>query len=150
AVIKIIRNADSTEQARDGLIKKFALSEAQANAILEMQLRRLTGLERGKIQSEYDDLQKTIKDLKDILAKRERVLKLIKEELTEIKKKHGDERRTRIEAAAGDLDITAKDLTPNEPMAIFITKQDYAKRTPLDTFKRQRRNTRGVSGVKTK
>jgi DNA gyrase subunit A len=150
AVIKVIRAAESTDDARTNLISKFKLSEAQANAILEMQLRRLTGLERGKIQAEYDELQKTIKDLKDILAKRDRVLKIIKEELTEIRNKFGDDRRTRIEAAASDNSITAKDLTPNEPMAIFITKQDYVKRTPLDTFKRQRRNTRGVSGVKTK
>lgn len=150
AVIKIIRAAESTEDARVKLMKKFELSEAQANAILEMQLRRLTGLERGKIESEYADLKKSIKDYKDILASRKRVDDIIKHELTEIREKHGDDRRTKIEAAAGDIEISAKDLTPNEPMAIFITQQDYIKRTPLDTFKRQRRNTRGVSGVKTK
>jgi DNA gyrase subunit A len=150
AVIKIIRAADSTEGARTELMSKFKLTEVQANAILEMQLRRLTGLERGKIQDEYDGLQRAIKDYKEILGSRERVNTIIKEELTEIRTKHGDDRRTRIEASASDINISAKDLTPNEPMAIFITKQDYIKRTPLDTFKRQRRNTRGVSGVKTK
>jgi DNA gyrase subunit A len=150
AIIKIIRGAESTEEARTKLMSKFEFSEEQANAILEMQLRRLTGLERGKIEAEYKGLKKDIKNYKEILASRKRVDEIIKQELTEIREKHGDDRRTKIEAAAGDIDITAKDLTPNEPMAIFITKQDYIKRTPLDTFKRQRRNTKGVSGVKTK
>jgi DNA gyrase subunit A len=150
AVIKIIRGAESTEDARAGLMKKFALSEIQANAILEMQLRRLTGLERGKVEKEYEEVQAKIKDYKDILENRERVKTIIKEELTEVREKFGDDRRTTIEAAEGDLDISIKDLTPNEPMAVFITKQDYVKRIPLDTFKRQRRNTRGVAGVKTK
>jgi DNA gyrase subunit A len=150
AVIKIIRGADSTDEARQGLMKKFQLDEAQASAILEMQLRRLTGLERGKIEKEYKELVGKIKEYKDILAKRDKVLTLIKTELEEIKKKYGDERRTKIEGSASDLELSDKDLTPNEPMAVFMTKQDYVKRIPLDTFKRQRRNTRGVSGVKTK
>jgi DNA gyrase subunit A len=150
AVIKIIRAADTTEAARTQLMSKFKLTEIQANAILEMQLRRLTGLERGKIQDEYDELQKDIAEYKEILDNRKKVLSLIKKELKEVRDKFGDDRRTKILAAAGDLDISAKDLTPNEPMAIFITKQDYAKRTPLDTFKRQRRNTRGISGAKMK
>lgn len=150
-VIKIIRNAATTEEARTGLITRFELSEPQANAILEMQLRRLTGLERGKIEKEYAETQAKIKDYKDILADRNRVLTIIKEELIEIKNKYGDDRRTQIVYGATDgKDITAKDLVPNEKMAIFITSQDYIKRTPLDTFRRQKRNTRGVSGVKTK
>lgn len=150
-VIKIIRGAQAADEARTALIARFELSEPQANAILEMQLRRLTGLERDKIQKSYDEEMVKIADYKDILANRQRVLEIIKEELTEIKRKFGDERRTTIIDSASDgKDITAKDLIPNERMAIFITTQDYIKRTPLDTFRRQRRNTRGVSGVKTK
>jgi len=149
-VIRIIRAADSTDEARQGLISKFGLSEPQANAILEMQLRRLTGLERGKIQKEYDELTAKIAEYKAILADRQLVLDIIKIELGEIRDKFGDDRKSQIEGTGGGLDMTDKDLTPNEPMAVFITKQDYIKRVPLDTFKRQRRNTRGVSGVKTK
>jgi DNA gyrase subunit A len=150
-VIRIIRAAASTEEARTGLMTKFDLSEVQANAILEMQLRRLTKLSVDEIKKEYDELKVEIADLKDILEKRQRVLDIIKNELLEVKEKFGDDRRTRIEHVDGDgTNITAKDLTPNEPMAVFITKQDYIKRIPLDTFKRQRRNTRGVAGVKTK
>ncbi|MBY0359291.1 MAG: DNA gyrase subunit A [Candidatus Obscuribacterales bacterium] len=149
-VIKIIRKAQETADARAGLIKRFALSEIQANAILELQLRRLTGLERGKIQAEYDELQVKIADYQAILASRKRVLKILKQELKEIRDKYGDDRRTQIVQDKGDTEISAKDLIPNERMAVFITTKDYIKRTPLDTFKRQRRNTRGVAGVKTK
>ncbi len=149
AVIKLIRAAETTDEARQGLMKKFELSEPQANAILEMQLRRLTGLERGKIEKEYKELTAKIKQYKAILKDRNLVLEIIKKELGEIRDKFGDDRRTKIEGSA-DMDITAKDLTPNEPMVIFITKQGYIKRLPLDTFRRQRRNTRGMSGVKTR
>lgn len=149
-VIRIIRAADSTEAARTALMAKFELSEPQANAILEMQLRRLTGLERGKVEKEYEELQAKIKEYKEILGDRNRVNDIIKAELLEVKEKFGDDRKTEIQNAEGELDISIKDLTPNEPMAVFITKQDYIKRIPLDTFKRQRRNTRGVAGVKTK
>lgn len=148
-VIATIRKAESTEEARQGLMKQFELSEAQANAILEMQLRRLTGLERGKIEAEYKEITKKIAEYKKILENRQMVLDIIKKELLEIKAKYGDERRTKIEGAA-QLELSTKDLTPNEPMAVFITQQNYVKRIPLDTFKRQRRNTRGVTGVKTK
>jgi DNA gyrase subunit A len=148
-VIATIRKSDSTEEARQGLITQFALDEAQANAILEMQLRRLTGLERGKIEKEHAEITEKIAEYKRILNDRQLVLNIIKAELTEIRDKYGDARRTRIEGEA-NLDLTTKDLTPNEPMAIFITKQDYIKRIPLDTFKRQKRNTRGVTGVKTR
>ena len=148
-VIKIIRGAQTTEEARTGLMTAFALSEIQANAILEMQLRRLTGLERGKIEKDYAEIQAKISEYKALLADRQLVLDLIKKELGEVRGKHGDERRTEIIGSV-DNDISIKDLTPNEPMAIFITKQDYIKRVPLDTFRRQKRNTRGVSGVKTK
>lgn len=148
-VIKIIRGAESTEEARQALMKSFSLDEDQANAILEMQLRRLVGLERGKIQEEYDKIQKQIAEYKAILGSREKVLVIIKEELNEIKNKYGDERRTRIEAS-GATELSNKDLIPNEPMAVFITQQNYVKRIPLDSFKRQKRNTRGVTGMKTR
>ncbi len=148
-VIKIVRGSPSVNEARDELMKRFKLDEAQANAILEMQLRRLTGLERGKIQGEYDDLQKAIAEYKQILESRKLVNEVIKKELLEIKEKFGDDRRTRIEGKA-DTEISAKDLTPNEPMAVFITNQNYIKRISLGTFKRQRRNTRGVTGMKTR
>lgn len=149
-VIATIRAANSTEEARTKLMEQFALTEPQANAILEMQLRRLTGLERSKIQAEYEETMKSIDGYKKILESRQLVDEIIKKELLEIKAKYGknDERRTRIEGSYEML--STKDLTPNEPMAVFITKQGYVKRIPLDTFKRQRRNTRGVSGVKTK
>jgi DNA gyrase subunit A len=149
AVIKVIRGADTTEEARQGLITKFDLDELQANAILEMQLRRLTGLERGKIEKEYAELKEKIAEYKLILGDRQLVLNIIKGELTEVREKFGDERRTKIQGSS-EMGLSDKDLTPNEPMAIFITKQDYIKRMPLDTFRRQKRNTRGVTGVKTK
>ncbi len=155
-VIATIRKADSTEEARTQLIAKFSLDEVQANAILEMQLRRLTGLERGKVEKEHAELLVKIADYKEILQDRQRVLNIIKDELVEVrdtfKDLNGekDARRTIIEAGANDSELSAKDLTPNEPMAIFITKQDYIKRISLDTFRRQRRNTRGVTGMKTR
>ncbi len=151
-VIATIRKADTTEEARQALITSFKLDEPQANAILEMQLRRLTGLERGKTQKEYDEIQVQIAEYKKILVDRQLVLDIIKTELLAIREKFGgekkDARRTKIEGSYEQL--SSKDLTPNEPMAIFITKQDYIKRMPLDTFKKQRRNTRGVTGVKTR
>lgn len=150
AIIKLIRESETTEEARQGLMTRYGLDEDQANAILEMQLRRLTGLERGKIEKEYAELTKKIAEYKQILEDRKLVLNIIKKELEEIREKYGDERRTRIEGTAADLEISAKDLTPNEPMAVFITNQGYIKRLPMDTFRRQKRNTRGVSGVKTK
>lgn len=149
AIIKIIRGADTTDEARQQLMASFELSELQANAILEMQLRRLTGLERGKVEKEYAEVTDKIAYYKRLLADRQLVLNLIKEELMAIRTKYADARRTRIEGAVG-TELSAKDLTPNEPMAVFITNQGYIKRLPLDTFKRQRRNTRGVTGVKTR
>lgn len=148
-VIKIIRAAATTAEAREGLMSKFSLSEAQANAILEMQLRRLTGLERDKIQEDYDELQKNIAHYKAILESKKMVDDIIKQELIEIRDKYGDDRKTQIVGAV-DSEISAKDLTPNEPMAVFITNQNYIKRIALGTFKRQRRNTRGVTGMKTR
>ncbi|MBX9940613.1 MAG: DNA gyrase subunit A [Candidatus Obscuribacterales bacterium] len=155
-VIRIIRASNSTEEARVELIGKFNLSETQANAILELQLRRLTGMERSKVEKDHAELLVKIADYKDILENRQRVLNIIKDELVEVRDTfkdlagNKDERRTKIEAGANDTELSAKDLTPNEPMAIFITKQDYIKRISLDSFRRQRRNTRGVTGMKTR
>ncbi len=155
-VIRLIRKSDSTENARGELMSKFALTELQANAILEMQLRRLTGLEQAKVEKEQAETLAKIADYRDILANRKRIDEIIKQELSEIrdnfKDANGqkDARRTVIEGGGSDSELSAKDLTPNEPMAVFITKQDYIKRISLDSFRRQRRNTRGVTGVKTR
>lgn len=148
-VIALIRAAESTDVARQQLIKNYGLDEAQANAILEMQLRRLTGLEREKIKGEYDDLQVRIADLRDILGSRMRVHTIIKDELQELKEKYGDQRKTEIVPDESD-GFSIEDLTPNDAMAVFITKQGYIKRTPLDTFERQNRATRGKGGMKTR
>lgn len=148
AVIELIKKSKTTEEARNGLISKFGLDVDQANAILEMQLRRLTGLEQEKIQAEYQELQKKIAEYEAILADRNKVLTIIKNELEEDKAKFGDERKTQIVPHQDELDI--KDLTPNVPMAVFITSQGYIKRISLDTFERQNRATRGKGGIKTK
>lgn len=155
-VIRLIRKSDSTENARGELMSKFALTELQANAILEMQLRRLTGLEQAKVEKEQAETLAKIADYRDILANRKRIDEIIKQELSEIRDNYKDAagqkdaRRTVIEGGGSDSELSAKDLTPNEPMAVFITKQDYIKRISLDSFRRQRRNTRGVTGVKTR
>lgn len=148
-VIKLIREADSTEEARNGLITKYGLDTDQANAILEMQLRRLTGLEREKIAAEHDELKKKILEFESILADRQKVLAIIKEELTELKEQFGDERKTQIDMSE-DKDFSIEDLTPNDAMVVFITQMGYIKRIPLDTFERQNRATRGKGGIATK
>ena len=147
-VIELIKSSKTTEDARSGLMSKFGLDIDQANAILEMQLRRLTGLEQDKIKAEYDELIKKIAEYEAILADRKKVLAIIKTELLEDKEKYGDERKTQIIAEQGEMSI--EDLTPNTPMAVFITHQGYIKRISLDTFERQNRATRGKSGMKTK
>ena len=147
-VIELIKSSKTTEDARTGLMSKFGLDIDQANAILEMQLRRLTGLEQDKIKAEYDELIKKIAEYESILADRQKVLAIIKQELLEDKEKYGDERKTQIIAEQGEMSI--EDLTPNTPMAVFITHQGYIKRISLDTFERQNRATRGKSGMKTK
>ena len=118
------------------------------NAILEMQLRRLTGLEQDKIKSEFEELQKKIQEYEAILADRQKVLNIIKTELLEDKEKYGDDRKTQIVPEEGEM--TIEDLTPNIPMAVFITRQGYIKRISLDTFERQHRATKGKGGIKTK
>src|SRR5574344_844481 len=147
-VIELIKKSKTTDDARMGLMSKFGLDADQANAILEMQLRRLTGLEQDKIKAEYDELLKKIKEYEAILADRQKVLDIIKEELLEDKAKYGDDRKTQIIPEQGEMSI--EDLTPNTPMAVFITHQGYLKRISLDTFERQNRATRGKSGIKTK
>lgn len=147
-VIELIKKSKTTEEARNGLMSRFGLDADQANAILEMQLRRLTGLEQDKIKQEYDDLKKKIAEYEAILADRQKVLNIIKEELLEDKEKYGDERRTQIIPEVDEM--TIEDLTPNLPMAVFITRQGYLKRISLDTFERQNRATRGKGGIKTK
>ena len=129
-------------------MSKFGLDVDQANAILEMQLRRLTGLEQDKIKNEYDELLKKIAEYEEILADRQKVLDIIKAELIEDREKYGDDRRTQILPEQGE--VTIEDLTPNTPMAVFITHQGYLKRISLDTFERQNRATRGKAGMKTK
>lgn len=147
-VIELIKKSKTTDEARLGLMSKFGLDTDQANAILEMQLRRLTGLEQDKIKAEYEELLKKIKEYESILAERQKVLNIIKEELLEDKEKYGDERKTQILPEQGEMSI--EDLTPNTAMAVFITHQGYLKRISLDTFERQNRATRGKSGIKTK
>lgn len=150
-VIALIRKADSADAARAELIKKYSLDADQANAILEMQLRRLTGLEREKLESELKELQKRIKEFKDILSSRDRVLTIIKDELTELKEKHGDERKTKIMPSEADgEEFSMEKLTANEPMAVFVTRQGYIKRIALTTFERQNRATRGKGAIKTR
>ena len=147
-VIELIKKSKNTEEARNGLMSRFGHDVEQANAILEMQLRRLTGLEQDKIRAEYDDLIKKIAEYEAILADRNKVLALIKNELLEDKEKYGDDRKTQILPEQGELNI--EDLTPNTAMAVFITRQGYIKRISLDTFERQNRATRGKGGMKTK
>lgn len=147
-VIELIKSSKTTDDARTGLMSRFGLDIDQANAILEMQLRRLTGLEQDKIKAEYDELIKKIAEYEGILADRHKVLNIIKQELLEDKEKYGDDRKTQIIAEQNEMSI--EDLTPNTPMAVFITHQGYIKRIALDTFDRQNRATRGKSGIKTK
>ena len=147
-VIQIIKSSKTTDDARNALMNKFGLDTDQANAILEMQLRRLTGLEQDKIKAEFEELQKKIQEYEAILADRQKVLNIIKTELLEDKEKYGDDRKTQIVPEEGEM--TIEDLTPNIPMAVFITRQGYIKRISLDTFERQHRATKGKGGIKTK
>jgi DNA gyrase subunit A len=147
-VIKLIRASKNADEAKDKLIKAFELSEIQAKAIVEMRLRQLTGLEQDKLRAEYEELMKTIEDYKDILAKKERRMEIIKEELEEIKEKYGDERRSQIEYAGGDVSIT--DLIPDEKVVITISHAGYIKRTPLVEYKKQNRGGVGSKASSTR
>jgi DNA gyrase subunit A len=148
AVIKLIRGSKDPDTARDGLIKKFKLSRAQAQAILDMRLQRLTALEADKIREEHKELTKLIKELRAILADEKKVLGLVKTELNEIGERYGDDRRTEITASDGELDI--EDVIADQQMVVSITASGYAKRTPLATYRQQRRGGRGVMGMNMK
>jgi DNA gyrase subunit A len=147
-VIALIRASSNADEAREKLMERFKLTEIQAKAIVEMRLRQLTGLEQDKLRSEYDDLMKTIEDLKDILDKKERRMQIIKDELQEIKDKYGDERRSVIEYAGGDMSI--EDMIPNEKVVITISHAGYIKRTPLTEYKTQNRGGVGQKASTTR
>ena len=147
AIIKLIRASANPDEARTGLMTQFKLSEKQAQAILDMRLQRLTGLERQKVEDEYAEVTKLITELKAILADRGRVLGIIKDELVEIKEKYGDERRTEI-VAQGPSDFIAEDLIAEEDMVITISHNGYIKRLALDSYRQQKRGGRGVTGIK--
>ncbi len=149
AVITTIRESETQDEARTNLVQRFELSEIQANAILAMQLRTLAGLERKKIQDEYDELQKTIAALKEILSSEANILKVIREELVEVREKYGDDRRTQIERKAVG-NFSEEDLVPNEDVIITITHGGYIKRMPSDTYKSQGRGGKGIMGMATK
>ena len=147
-VIEIIKSSSNADNARENLIKEFSLSEVQAKAIVEMRLRQLTGLEQDKLRNEHAELLELIKDLKDILDNKERRMSIIKEELIEIKEKHGDERRSVIEFAGGELSI--EDMIPDEKVVITISHAGYIKRTPLAEYKTQNRGGVGQKGSTTR
>ncbi len=148
AIINLIRQAPDAPTAKGELITNYGLSEVQADAILQMQLRRLTALEADKIRIEHEDLQTQITDLQDILARRERVLEIIETEITQIKTSFATPRRTVITHAEGEID--ERDLIANEKAIILITEQGYIKRMPVNTFEAQSRATRGKAGAKVK
>ena len=146
--IKIIRESATPDEARVGLMEAFELSEIQARAILELRLRTLTGLEIDKIRAEYEELMKTIDYLKEILASKELRMKIITDELIEIKEKYGDERRSDIDYAGGDMNI--EDLIPDEEMVLTISHLGYIKRTPLTEYRKQSRGGVGNRGATTR
>lgn len=147
-VISIIRNSETSEIAKNTLIEKFGLSEKQAVAILEMKLRRLTGLERDKIEDEYKELMKQIEYLTSILESEEKLLGVIKDELLEIKNKYNDKRRTHIEEVVNDIDI--EDLIQEEEVTVTLTHAGYIKRISSDTYSAQRRGGKGIQAMTTK
>lgn len=148
AIINLIRGASDTPTAKGELITTYMLSEVQADAILQMQLRRLTALEADKIRQEHEDLQTQIADLQDILARRERILEIIETEISEIKTRFATPRRTVITHAEGEIDD--RDLIANEKAIILLTEQGYIKRMPVNTFEAQSRATRGKAAAKVK
>lgn len=147
-IIRLIRKAKERNEARQSLMKRFLLSEIQAKAILEMQLQRLTGLEMRSTKEEYDVVSKKIETLQSILIDEKAIFSIIREELLEIRKNYGDERRTEIVMAAIDIDI--EDLIPREEVVVMITNSGYIKRLPLDTYRQQRRGGVGRVGMGTK
>ena len=147
-VIEIIKKSSNADDARKNLIKEYDLSEVQAKAIVEMRLRQLTGLEQDKLRDEYNGLLELIKDLKNILEDKDRRMSIIKDELIEIKEKHGDERRSVIEFSGGELSI--EDMIPDEKVVLTISHAGYIKRTPLAEYKTQHRGGVGQKGSTTR
>lgn len=147
-VIKTIRESRTDDVAKQALMSKFGLSEKQAIAILDMRLRKLTGLERDKLEQDYKDVQEIIAYLEDLLSSREKIMGVVKDELQDEKKNFGDERRTQISATKEDFTLT--DLIPDEPMTITLTKQNYIKRMDSADIRVQKKGGRGVSGMKMK
>ena len=147
-VIAIIRASSNADEARERLMERFKLSDIQAKAIVEMRLRQLTGLEQDKLRSEYEEILRLIADLKDILAKKERRMQIIKDELIEVKEKYGDKRRSEINFAGGDLSM--EDMIPDEQVVITISHAGYIKRTPLSEYKTQHRGGVGQKASSTR
>ena len=145
-IIKIIRS--SYNDARERLMERFGLSEIQAQAILDMRLARLQGLEREKIDAEYEELCKKIAYYKELLADEKMLMGVVKDELLEIKKKYGDKRRTKITASVDDMD--EEDLVEEKQVAITLTHLGYLKRIPADTYKTQKRGGKGITGLTTR
>ena len=147
-IITTIRESDTDKIAMASLQERFKLTERQAQAILDMRLRRLTGLERDKIESEYNELLEYIKELEEILADEEVLLQLVRDELTEIKERFGDERRTEIQLG-GLEDLEDEDLIPEEQIVITLSHNNYIKRLPVSTYRSQNRGGRGIQGMNT-
>jgi DNA gyrase subunit A len=148
AIVALIKKSKDTDTARDALMKKFKLSERQAQAILDMRLARLTGLEREKLEAEYKELLKTIARLKELLASKRSRMELIKDELRELADKYGDDRRTEI--VVGGADFSIEDLIAEEDMVVTVSHEGYIKRIAASTYRSQRRGGRGVTGMGTK
>ena len=146
-IIRIIRASANTQEAKENLIEAYAFSEAQAQAIVDMRLRALTGLERSRLQNEYDELQVKIREYKEILSDRKMLLNVIRNELSAIAEKYGDDRRTRI--GYDILDITTEDMIPRENTVIAMTRKGYIKRMTIDNFRSQNRGGRGIKGMQT-
>jgi len=147
-IVELIKTSESPDVARTGLMERFALSEKQAQAILDLRLARLTGLERQKIEDEYADLIRLIAELKEILGNRDRQLLIIRDELAEVRERYGDARRTTIEIDEGDLDL--EDLIADEEVVVTISHSGYVKRIPLDTYRTQGRGGKGITAMGTK
>ena len=147
-VIKLIRASKNADEARENLMNKYKLSEIQSKAIVEMRLRQLTGLEQDKLRNEYNEIKKLITDLKNILDTEDRRMEIITNELIEVRKKYGDERRSRIEYSGGDLSI--EDMIPDEKVVITISHAGYIKRTPLDAYRVQNRGGVGQKASTTR
>ena len=147
-VIALIRNSESAQAARQGLIDRFGLDTDQAQAILDMQLRRLAALEREQLEKEYNDIRAAIQSMEELLASERKMLNEVKKELRALKKKHGDERRTEFSLEGSDL--SREDLEPHEQIVITLSQGGYIKRIPANTFRNQHRGGKGVGGMKTR